>query len=246
MLLDRLLPASPRRRRRLAWTAWSIVVVTAIVAAVVLMPHGERVPETALRTTPADTAPAAPPLRLTPSRRREADTLVRRFAVEAAARRDPAAAWEDASATMRSAVAREAWNEGDLPVVPFDGAALKEISWRVVYREPGRVGLDVLLVARPGTMQRTTVYAVDLVLEQSRLVVDVWAPRASFAGPAPPTRTETTAAPAEPPASRRIDARWLLIPGGVLALALLVPLGFLARNAIRNRRAYRRYSRAGR
>ena len=58
------------------------------------------------------------------------------------------------------------------------------------------MGLDVLLVARPGTTQRTTVYAVDLVLEGNRLLVDTWAPRASFAGPAPPANTETAAAPA--------------------------------------------------
>jgi hypothetical protein len=247
MAVDRFLPTSPRRRRRLAWTAWSLVVVIAVVAAVVLLPRGERVPETALRSTPADTAPAAPPLRLTAARRREADTLVRRFAAQGAARRDPAAAWVDASPAMRAGVPRSAWNAGNLPVVPFDGDALKDVSWRVVYREPGRVGLDVLLVARPGTTQRTTVYAVDLVLEGNRLLVDTWAPRASFAGPAPPANTETTAAPAEPPVRRgELDSRWLLVPAGVLALALLVPLGFLARSAIRTRRAYRRYTSDGR
>jgi hypothetical protein len=246
MLAHRLLPTSPRRRRRLLWTARTLVVVVAVALAVVLMPHGEKVPQTALRAEAADTAPARAPLRLTPARRRETDTLVRRFAIQAAGRRDPAAAWNDASAAMHAGVERSDWNAGNLPgVVPYDTDALRSVSWRVVYREPDRLGLDVLLVARPGTAQRTTVYAVDLVLERGRLLVDSWAPRETFAAQAPTTttRTETTAAPAEPqPAHGKLDTRWLLIPAGVLALAVLVPLALLVRHAIRTRRAYRRYA----
>jgi hypothetical protein len=249
MLAHRLLPASPRRRRRLAWTAWALVVVAAVATAVVLLPRGEKVPQTALRTEPVDTGPARAPLRFTAARRREADALVRRFAIQAAGRRDPAAAWADASAAMHASVSRDDWNAGNLPgVVPFDADALGSLSWRVVYREPDRLGLDVLLVARAGTAQQTTVYAVDLVLEHGRVVVDAWAPRETFAAPAPTTtRGETTAAPAEPQAARgKLDTRWLLIPASVLALAVLVPIGLLLRNAIRTRRAYRRYDRARR
>jgi hypothetical protein len=248
MLAHRLLPTSPRRRRRFLWTAGTLVVVVAVAAAVALMPRGEKAPQTALRTEAADTAPARAPLRLTPARRRETDSLVRRFAIQAAGRRDPAAAWNDASAAMHAGVDRSDWNAGNLPgVVPYDADELRSLSWRVVYREPDRLGLDVLLVARPGTTQRTTVYAVDLVLERGRLLVDSWAPRETFAAQAPAatTKTETTAAPAEPQAAHgKLDTRWLLIPAGVLALAVLVPLGLVVRNAIRTRRAYRRYDRA--
>src|SRR5262245_50092272 len=216
MLAQRLLPSSPRRRRRLLWSAGPLVVVVAVAVAVVVMPRGERAPQTALRTEAADTAPARPPLRLTPARRRETDALVRRFATQAAGRRNPAAAWNDASAAMRAGVARAEWNAGNLPgVTPYDTRALRSVSWRVVYREPDRLGLDVLLVARPGTAQRTTVYAVDLVLERGRLLVDSWAPRATFAaqGPTTTTKTDTAAAPAEPrPAQGQLDTRWLLIP----------------------------------
>jgi hypothetical protein len=91
------------------------------------------------------------------------------------------------------------------------------------------------------------VYAVDLVVEHGRLRVDSWAPRETFAAQAPATttRSETTAAPAEPqPAHGKLDTRWLLVPAAVLALAVLVPLALLIRNAIRTRRAYRRHDRA--
>ena len=245
----RLLPVSPRRRRHLTWTAGAVGAVVAATVAIVLMPRGEPVPQTPLRTTAEDTAPARPPLRLTDARRHEIDSVVRRFAVEAATRRNPAAAWDDASATLRAGVSRSAWNAGDLPgIVPFDPDALGDVSWKVVYREPERVALDVLLVAKPGTRQRSTVYAADLVLERGRLVVDAWAPRATLAGPsAAPEKDETTAAPAKPQAAHgKLDTRWLLIPAGVLALAVLVPLGLLARSILRNRRAYRRYQRVGR
>jgi hypothetical protein len=249
MVVLRLLPASPRRRRRLAWTAVALGIVAVVAAGIVLMPGGESAPETALRTEPGQAAPARATFRFTPARRREADALVRRFALQAAARRDPAAAWDDASTAMQASVGRKGWNAGDLPgVVPFDADALRSLSWRVVYREPDRVGVDVLLVAQPASKQRSTVYAADLVLERGRLVVDSWAPRASFATPGPAAgKTETTstsAAPAEPQAAQgRLDSRWLLVPAGVLALVVLVPLGLVVRNVIRTRRAYRRYGR---
>jgi hypothetical protein len=148
---------------------------------------------------------------------------------------------------MRSNVRRSDWDAGNLPgIVPFDPNALHDVSWRVVYRAPDRVGLDVLLVAKPGSRQRSIVYAADLVLEQGRFVVDSWAPRASFAGASPaPAKGETTAAPAEPASAHgQLDPRWLLVPAGILALVILVPLGLLTRNLIRSRRAYRRYQRA--
>lgn len=249
MVALRLLPASPRQRRRLAWTAVALGIVAVVAAGIVLMPRGESAPETALRTEPGQAAAARPTFRFTPARRREADALVRRFAVQAAARRDPAAVWDDASTAMQASVGRKEWNAGDLPgVVPFDDDALRSLSWRVVYREPDRVGVDVLLVAQPGSKQRSTVYAADLVLERGRLVVDSWAPRTSFATPGPAAgkkeTTSTSAAPAEPQAARgRLDSRWLLVPAGALALVVLVPLGLVVRNIIRSRRAYRRYAR---
>jgi hypothetical protein len=251
MLAHRLLPTSPRRRRQLAWTAGSLAVVAAVAGAVVLMPRGERVPQTTVRAEPAITAPELPRLELTPTRRRETDALVRRFARLAATRQDPAAAWSDASTAMRATVSHEDWDAGNLPgVVPFDPGALRGVSWRVVYREPDRVGLDVLLVARPSSRQRTTVYAVDLVLEHGRLLVDSWAPRASFGGtPGASKQAQTTTATAAPEPSfarGRLDARWLLVPVGVLALVVLVPLGFVVRNAVRTRRAYRKYARVRR
>jgi hypothetical protein len=245
MIALRLLPTSPRRRRRLAWTAGSIAVVVAVATAVVLMPHGESEPETALRTEPDLAAPLRPTFAFTAARRREADALVRRFALLAATRRNPSAAWDDASEAMRTSVGRKEWDAGDLPgIIPFDPDALRSLSWRVVYREPDRLGLDVLLVARPGSKQRSTVYAADLVLERGRLVVDAWAPRASFAAPGSgSTKTTTTTSAAPQGAHGRLDTRWLLLPAGVLALAVLVPLALVVRNVIRSRRAYRRYAR---
>jgi hypothetical protein len=251
MHAQRFLPASPRRRRRLAWTAWTLVVVAAAAAAVVLLPRGEKVPQTALRTEAVDTTPVRASLRLTPARRREAEALVRRFALQAAGRRDPAAAWNDASTAMQAGVSHKNWNAGNLPgVVPFDPDALDGLSWRVVYRSPDRIGLDVLLVARPGAKQRTTVYSVDLVLQHKRLVVDAWVPHETLGGGPPATtthgKTSTTAAVEQPFSQGQLDARWLLVPAGVLALAVLVPLGLVVRNAVRNRRAYRNYARARR
>jgi hypothetical protein len=129
-------------------------------------------------------------------------------------------------------------------VLPFPAAAVQEVSWKVVYRAPERIGLDVLVVAKPDAAQPTLVYQTDLVLDEGRLLVDAWTPQATLAGgsggtsqPAPPLQ-ETV----ESPYSRgRLDARWLLIPAGIIGALLAVAAVLLGRHALRSRRAYKRY-----
>lgn len=238
-----LLPRSPRRRRRLGWAGAGAAVLGAVALAVVALPRAERAPETAVVGGPAPARQQAP-LRLTGARRAEIDRLVRAFTAAAVTRGDPDAAWALAAESMRRGVSREAWSRGDLPgVTPFPAAAVEGVSWSVAYRAPDRVGLDVLVVARPGAGERSVVYQVDLVLERGRLLVETWTPEATLtAGGAP-----RPAPPGEPGPNLydkgRLDARWLLVPAGIV-LALLATAGvLLARHVVRSRRAYRRYRR---
>jgi hypothetical protein len=239
------LPSSPRKRRKLGWAVGAAGTVLALAAAIVLLPEAERGPESAVGTETQAAAQIGPVLALTPARRREIDTLVRRFTDTAVTRRDPAAAWSLASSNMRAGVSREAWDRGDLPgVQPFPAGAMQAVSWKVVYRTSERIGLDVLVVAKPDVAQPTLVYQTDLVLDDGRLLVDAWSPQATLTGgsggsaePAPPLQ-ETV----ESPYSRgRLDARWLLIPAGIVGVLLAAAAVLVGRHAIRSRRAYRRY-----
>lgn len=210
---------------------------------VVLLPRADPAPETAVTGSVA-AEPVLPPLRLTRARRAEIDSLVDRFVESAVTRGDPAAAWALASRSMRAGVPRAAWNRGDLPgVSPFPAAAVRDVSWRVAYRAPKRVGLDVLVVARPGSEQRSLVYQADLVLEDGRLLVETWTPEATLTGGSSPSaKTGASSAAAQPPSNRgRLDARWLLLPAGILLVLLGSAAFLIARHALRSRRAYRRY-----
>jgi hypothetical protein len=239
------LPSSPRRRRRLGWAACAAGGVLVVVAAIVLLPKAERGPENAVGTGAETGAALGPPIALTPARRREIDRLVHRFTDTAVTRQDPAAAWALASATMRTGVTRAAWNRGELPgVLPFPADAVEAVSWKVVYRTPERIGLDVLVVARPDAGRPTLVYQSDLVLEEGRLLVDAWSPQATLTGGGG-SATEATPAvqeTVESPYSRgRLDARWLLIPAGIVGVLLAVAALLVGRHALRSRRAYKRY-----
>jgi hypothetical protein len=238
----RLLPDSPRRRRRLAWIGGALAAVVAFVLAVVLLPKASPAPESAVTGT-VSAARAEPPLRLTRARRAELDSVVHRFVDTAVTRGDPAAAWALASRSMRAGVRRSAWNNGDLPgVSPFPASAVRDVSWSVAYRAPERVGLDVLVVAQPGSGRRSLVYQADLVLEDGRFLVETWTPEATLtAGAAVPAKSGASSR-AEAPSNRgRLDARWLLLPAGILLVLLGSAAFLIARHALRSRRAYRRY-----
>jgi hypothetical protein len=240
----RLLPDSPRRRRRIAWAGGALAALVAFVLAVVLLPKATPAPESALTGT-VRAERALPPLRLTRTRRAELDRVVHRFVETAVTRGDPAAAWALASPTMRAGVRRSAWNDGDLPgVSPFPASAVREVSWSVAYRAPDRVGLDVLVVAQPGSGRRSLVYQADLVLAGGRFLVETWTPEATLtAGAASPAKTGASSQAAAPSSQGRLDARWLLLPAGILLLLLGSAAFLIARHALRSRRAYQRYRR---
>jgi hypothetical protein len=237
-----VLPRSPRRRRRLAWLGAATAAGAGIAVTAVLLGSPSVRESGPLRTQPASTEPALPPLRVTAARRREIDALVRRFTETAVTRADPAAAWALASAGMRAGGSHAAWERGDIPgVLPYPEADLDRTSWRLVFRSPERIGIDVLVQPVPGTGSRPLVYQVDLVLEAGRLAVDAWAPEASLAvgGPARTVQEPAEAAVVAPRASGRLSARWLLVPAGIFALAVAAAVWVLLRNALRHRRAYR-------
>jgi hypothetical protein len=226
------------------WGAAALAAIVSIGLVVGLMPRGDRLTESDVAPDTGSTTEALAPLQITPARRREIDRLVHRFTETAVTRRDPAAAWALASTSMRRGVRRDAWNRGELPgVLPFAASAIEDVSWKVVYRAPERVGVDVLVVAKPGSRQPTLVYQTDLVLEDDRLLVDAWAPQATLiGGAAPPPAADATQQTVESPYSRgRLDARWLLVPAGIVLVLLGAAAVLVARHAIRSRRAYRRY-----
>lgn len=242
--------ASPRRRRRLAWGLLALAAAATVAILAVLLPRGERLPGGELRPGGAGTETAvAKPLKVTPAVRREIDVVVERFVHSAVLREDLDEAWELASPKLRTAVTRARWNAGDLPVFPFPREAFRVEDWRLRYSFDRTVVIDVMVLPKPDLAQRTLVYGVELTAygagTSRRLLVDTWFPETTLTSGSTPTTPKPavtlTFVPESPYTKGKLDARWLLVPLGVLALVVIFPLSLLVRGTVRRRRAERRY-----
>lgn len=249
----RLLPASPRVRRRLGRLVLLLALVGGVVALVVALPRrnpaAPPVPSAAEAATASEpaaqtAAPKRVPLR--PADRRAIRTTLLAFVPAAVERKDPAAAWELATPTLRSGMTRAEWAKGDIPVYPYrtrpGGTA---DGWRVTYSFPGHVSLDLVLPPAKGSKQGPIAFTVDLERVRGRWLVDAFVPTATFApiGATPRITAQADFAPATTAVDHRgrLNALWLALPAGVLSLIVGVPFAFFVLSWLRDRRALRAY-----
>ena len=237
--------SSPRRRRRLGWSAVAVAPAAAIFVAVVVLPTRHDSGPIRHESGPSVVYRTEKPLTLTPQLRSELDRVVNEFVRTAVVRRDLDRGWELASPAMRANVTHDQWAAGDLPVFPYPAAALKTWSWRRTYAAGDMIGIDVLLQPKDGSGERALVYSAELTLTKGRWLVDQWFPRATLGAAAAPAKA---AGKPKPGAARpqlydhaELDAGWLAVPLGVLSLLLLVPIVLLVRGRVRHRRADRAY-----
>ena len=194
------------------------------------------------------TGPAPEPIRMTPAIRREVDTVIERFVRTAVVRRDPGSAWSIASRNLRAGSTLRDWRRGDLPAHPYPAAALSAIDWRVVYREPDRLGIDVMLVPKARSGAAVLVSTAELTPvgrgAARRWLVDSWAPVATLGGgeAAAPARTETAVAASELAYDKgTLSPRWFLVPASFGLILVLTLVGFVVRSSLRARTAERLY-----
>ena len=186
------------------------------------------------------------PVKMAPAERRKVIATAALF-VETAVRRDHAErAYELVGPNLRGDTTRDEWREGDIPVVPYP---VDDARWKFDYSYANEIGLQVAVFPRPGASVRPAVFNLSLrsVGEGAarRWVVDSWSPRGGGGGGPRPSRSDGSpfrvdlAPPAS--ASTSLGAVWLLLPAGLIALALLVPASLLVLERVRSRRAQRAY-----
>jgi hypothetical protein len=240
---------SPRQQRRLAWGLGALAACSAVVLLVLLLPRGRPELVTTLRAG-GTTTHAAKPFTLTPAMRLEIDSVVQAFVRTAVVRRNLDTAWELASAKLRGSITRERWRAGELPVFPFPEQAFAKADWRLRFTFGRTAAIDVMVLPKPGSGLRTLVYGVELTdygaPGHRHWLVDTWFPQTTLTTGEPPATTQTTVGTGvttgpNPYRKGKLDARWLLVPLGVLTLIALVPLFLLVRGIVRRRWATRRY-----
>jgi hypothetical protein len=247
--------ASPRRRRRLIWTAGCLLAGLVAAIAIALAPTGEPLPPVALPPGEALESASVEPheVRLTQAMRRGINATLDRFIPAAVGRRDPMVAWELAGPALRVGSTRQDWRAGELPVHPFPLGNERFHGWRPIYTYRDRVGLDLLLHPRRGADVGAIAFTIEVVQRDRRWLVNSVYPAAVWSAPDERpfltgdqdfTAGGTTAKAvynAPKIAQSTLSAGWLALPLGVLGSVLLLPLVFILAGVRRNRRAVAAY-----
>jgi hypothetical protein len=139
----RLLPASPRKRRRLAKIGVVVlaVLVVALLAAIFKRPTNDTPPSTSSR---GSVYVEERPVRLTPAMRREINATLNEYVPAAVLRRNTMAAYELSTPGLRAAASRLEWERGQIPVFPAD-VQPPYTGWTLNYSVKDNVNVDLLL-----------------------------------------------------------------------------------------------------
>jgi hypothetical protein len=233
--------SSPRTRRRLITWGGAATVVAAIVFSMIHWSNtGTNYDIAADRSEPAPPPPGPRPARFTPAVRKEVLRTAARFLQTAVVREHVEDSWELTAPSLKAGYTRKTWATQDIPVPPYPVDVAK---WDVDYSWEGVVGLKVALFPKKGEEVPAAVFDMQLRAfgkgDDRRWLVDSWTPTSYTGVPNGPLLGGSTRPPVE--YKSPLGPSWLLLPLGVLSLALLIPLFVLGRNWWRDRRAVRRY-----
>jgi hypothetical protein len=221
----RLLPASPRKRRRLAWAAAALLAIAALAAAIVGGGRGESVPPEPESRGKGSLPPAQPStVKRTPAELEAPLAVAAKFIRTAVERRDVNASWGLVTADLKAGYTRRAWARGDIPIVPFPAG---QVRWVLDYSFADSVGFQVALFPRAGTDVRAAVFLLDLKAVKAgngkRWLVSAFTPT-----PQQPKGVSGSPLSRGPERlasdSQVLGAAWLLVPLALLGLAILIPL----------------------
>jgi hypothetical protein len=228
------------------------VLVVALVLAILALPrHGRRLTET-FSDEPSQVVVSEKPVPVTPAMRRDVNEILVRFVATAVTRKDPLAAWELSTAAMKAGSTRADWARGDLPVFPYPAIPAQARSWTVVSSVKDDLVADLVLQPPKGSKRGPVEFNVELKRvgagRSRRWLVDSFIAIRTYdtSAASKPKRVKPLPANAKPNYPKgRLSPAWFLVPGVLLGLIVLLPVGFAIVNWRRGVRAERAY-RAGR
>ena len=235
---------SPRARRRLVWLG-ALVAAGAVAGLVfALLPNDKGGIATPTSNESVQRIRQERQVPLTAASRAQINTLLDRFVPAAVARRDPAAAYDLVTPSMRAQTTRADWASGSIPAPTYDPSGTEFHGWRAVLSYPTQASIELML--QPGKTERDpAAFSVDLKRIKARWLVDGIYERASFAtsaGTKTAGKTETTSSKKVIGGSRgRLGAIWFLVPLALLSLIVLVPTVIFLGGWIADRRVAKRY-----
>jgi len=239
--------ASPRFRRRAFKGGLLVAVVAAGALVSILYWNTATIVETPGYGR-ADLYVPPIPVKMAAAERREVIATAARF-LETAVKRDHAErAYELVAPSLRNGTTPAHWRDGDIPVVPYPVDAAR---WKFDYSYSDEIGLQVAVFPEADAAVRPMVFNMSLRATgagaERRWLVESWSPRGGGGSTARPNRAEGSPFQIDVPrgsASTNLGAVWLLLPAGLIALALIVPATLVVVERVRSRRAQRAYERS--
>jgi hypothetical protein len=251
----RVIPSSPRARRRFVRLGIALAIVGAVTGVLVLV-RGPKGPS----PSPAKNAPPAQLVKqsrhVSPADRRAIDRTLDQFIPAALGGRSPETAWRLAGPELKGGTTLRQWSHGTSPIPYYPPRGKTFHSWTTVDAGPTYVDFNLLIHPQHGPKGSSEVFSGQMLRQGDRWVVNGLYTIAVFARPDKKGRHEVgpadfAAGPAAssngqgaPPVSGHsasLGKIWLLAVAGVIVLALLFPLGLGVASVIRSRRARKRY-----
>ena len=233
--------ASPRFRRRLAWTAILVCVPTAVVVGAIIIGNTGKSSETPLTKEPVSTYGTPKLYRLTPAERVQLVDTMSTFVQTAVARKHLDQAWPLLAPALRAGMTRQEWDSGNNTVVPYNAVGIT--AFDILYSYEGDVAFDVSLLGARSEDTVGKTFTIELTRDPAhpkQWLVASWVPKGVSGSEA---SRSARAKPPPPDVKPPTSGRWLIVPLALLALIVVVPLALVIRSTIADRRAARRYAR---
>jgi hypothetical protein len=239
--------ASYRWRRRLLWLTVTAGVVGGALAIGFIWPN--TAPPENTKPTGGPIKIAVPPKKVPLKVRERAAALAvaSRFIDTAVARKNVDRAWGLVTPTLRAGYTRKQWDTANLPGIPPFPVA--EARWRLQFSDEKGIGFTMALFPTKASHQQAAVFMIGLhkvgAGKHRRWLVDNWQAAPTTAsqvmggggGSAGGVLDQVTPRVTATSAKAKESPIWLLIPVGLLSLALLIPAGIAGTNWYRDRRA---------
>lgn len=242
--MARILPSSPRARRRLFVAAAVVVAAGAATLVISLLPNGHGGFASPSTTGTVQLVQRQKQIRVTPRIRDSIDAVLDQFVPRAIARRDPASARPFLTANLWSQATPAEWRAGTIPVPPYDPAGTTFHGWRPIYAFPRTLSIELMLEPKH-PRDPVGSFVVGFKRVGSRWLVDEIYSEGTHGGqskgvPATTTVAQTTAEHVVGGSRGRLSGVWLLVPLGLLSLIVIVPVAVFTRQWWSDRRVRRR------
>jgi hypothetical protein len=248
----KLLPSSARKRRRLGIAALVLAAGIGVWVLSQVMPapkHQSAAPNEKGVNKVVGRERQVP---LRRADRRELNHTLAAFIPAAVERKNPTAAYELATPALRHAATRAEWRRGQIPVYPYPAST--RYDWTLNYSFRNQVSVDLFVQPKKGADIGPVAFTVEFKRGgDRRWRVDSFFPTAIFPkvedggqplsqadlGPGNVKGTSQTG-------RARVSPLFFLVPPGLLALVLLIPLVMFVRGKLREARSERIYAKTPR